>query len=589
MKKITENNYMTVYSNLKINTCVQEENKLQDVKITYVDIEMKQQAEDNKEGTIRLEFVFPATDISGRWFPICKFDRSVKADYDSAVESMTASSAPVVCFYNSDGMNRHTIALSEVRQKVFMKCGIHEEDGNMLCVIEIPVTQGFSEKDLKITIWESIERKKYWEVLDKVRYWWEETLNIMPAEVPELAKKPMYSFWYSQHQSITAESVEEESLRAAEMGFSAIIVDDGWQTEDNNRGYAYCGDWEPSQQKFPDFAQHVARVQAMGLKYLLWFSVPYIGKNTKAWERFHDKLLRYNESQQAGIFDLRYPEVREYLKAIYVKAVKDWNLDGLKLDFIDEFYFQEESPSYNEQMDCHDIQDALNIFLTDVMDTLKKIRPDILIEFRQRYIGPQIRRYGNIFRVSDCPGSAVSNRTGTIDLRLLSGSTAVHSDMLMWHPDEKPEDAGLQLLSCLFATVQISVCLDQITDDMKRMLLFWLGFMDEKREILLHSQIQPEEPENLYPEVCAECGNEKILVHYSKGRLADLRDINKKIYYIHAVKEEEVCFRCNSSDTLKYEVRDCYGNLMESNEVSANQFVIISVPTSGMVEFTRKL
>ena len=95
MKKITENNYMTVYSNLKINTCVQEENKLQDVKITYVDIEMKQQAEDNKEGTIRLEFVFPATDISGRWFPICKFDRSVKADYDSAVESMTASSAPV--------------------------------------------------------------------------------------------------------------------------------------------------------------------------------------------------------------------------------------------------------------------------------------------------------------------------------------------------------------------------------------------------------------------------------------------------------------------------------------------------------------
>lgn len=92
--------------------------------------------------------------------------------------------------------------------------------------------------------------------------------------------------------------------------------------------------------EIPDFAQHVARVQAMGLKYLLWFSVPYIGKNTKAWERFHDKLLRYNESQQAGIFDLRYPEVREYLKAIYVKAVKDWNLDGLKLDFIDEFYFR---------------------------------------------------------------------------------------------------------------------------------------------------------------------------------------------------------------------------------------------------------
>ncbi|MFR3321805.1 MAG: hypothetical protein ACLTSZ_12575 [Lachnospiraceae bacterium] len=60
--------------------------------------------------------------------------------------------------------------------------------------------------------------------------------------------------------------MEEESRRAAQLGLSAVIVDDGWQTEDNNRGYAYCGDWEPSRQKFPDFAGHVANVQAMGLK-----------------------------------------------------------------------------------------------------------------------------------------------------------------------------------------------------------------------------------------------------------------------------------------------------------------------------------
>ena len=209
------------------------------------------------------------------------------------------------------------------------------------------------------------------------------------------------------------------------------------------------------------------------MKYLLWFSVPYIGKKSAAWEKFHDKLLRYDEGQQAGVFDLRYPEIREYLKGIYVKAVREWKLDGLKLDFSDEFYFREDSPAYNDKMDCRDIQDALNVFLTDIMETLKNIQPDILIEFRQRYIGPQIRRYGNIMRVSDCPGSAISNRVGTIDLRLLSGNTAVHSDMLMWHPDEKPEDAALQILSCLFSTVQISVCLDKITEKMKRMLLFW--------------------------------------------------------------------------------------------------------------------
>ena len=53
-----------------------------------------------------------------------------------------------------------------------------------------------------------------------------------------------------------------------------------------------------------------------------------------------------------------------------------------------------------------------------------------MIEFRQSYIGPAIRKYGNIFRAGDCPADILSNRIHTIDLRLTSGSTAVHSDML---------------------------------------------------------------------------------------------------------------------------------------------------------------
>ena len=117
-----------------------------------------------------------------------------------------------------------------------------------------------------------------------------------------------------------------------------------------------------------------------------------------------------------------------------------------------------------------DGQEALDVLLTEVMDELTSVRPDILIEFRQRYIGPQIRKYGNLLRVSDCPGSGISNRVGIVDLRLLSGKTAVHSDMLMWHEAETAQDAALQVLSCIFSTVQISVSLDKLTEEMKKML-----------------------------------------------------------------------------------------------------------------------
>ena len=67
-----------------------------------------------------------------------------------------------------------------------------------------------------------------------------------------------------------------------------------------------------------------------------------------------------------------------------------------------------------------------------------------MIEFRQPYIGPLMRKYGNIFRAGDCPNSALENRVRTTDLHILSGTTAVHSDMIMWHYEDQVEIAAFQ-------------------------------------------------------------------------------------------------------------------------------------------------
>lgn len=72
--------------------------------------------------------------------------------------------------------------------------------------------------------------------------------------------------------------------------------------------------------------QHVQKVHAMGMKYLLWFSVPYVGYYPKMWNLFHDKLIAVDEEQKTGILDIQYQEVREYLKNMYVTAIKEWDL-----------------------------------------------------------------------------------------------------------------------------------------------------------------------------------------------------------------------------------------------------------------------
>jgi len=48
------------------------------------------------------------------------------------------------------------------------------------------------------------------------------------------------------------------------MGFDSIIVDDGWQTLDTARGYAFTGDWQP--ERMPDMKGFVDGCHRLGVK-----------------------------------------------------------------------------------------------------------------------------------------------------------------------------------------------------------------------------------------------------------------------------------------------------------------------------------
>lgn len=79
---------------------------------------------------------------------------------------------------------------------------------------------------------------------------------------------------------------------------------------------------------------------------------------------------------------------------------------------IDSFVAKADTPDYREGMDFTDVQPALDCLITQVAQALTAQKPGFLIEFRQNYISPNMRKYGNMFRVSDCPNSALRNRIG---------------------------------------------------------------------------------------------------------------------------------------------------------------------------------
>lgn len=46
----------------------------------------------------------------------------------------------------------------------------------------------------------------------------------------------MYSTWYSFHQALTPEGIEEQCRLAKALACATVIVDDGWQTSSSERG-----------------------------------------------------------------------------------------------------------------------------------------------------------------------------------------------------------------------------------------------------------------------------------------------------------------------------------------------------------------
>ena len=121
------------------------------------------------------------------------------------------------------------------------------------------------------------------------------------------------------------------------------------------------------------------------------------------------------------------PEVREYLISTYERVVGEWGLDGVKLDFIDSFQLPDKDPAIADGYagrDYRSLPDAVDRLMKDVLTRLKKINPDVLVEFRQHYMGPAILQYGNMMRCADCPADPTANRKRICDLRLTSEGIA---------------------------------------------------------------------------------------------------------------------------------------------------------------------
>ena len=417
----------------------------------------------------------------------------------------------------------------------------------------------------------------YEDVLRTAVAYWQTDCGYTPAAVPARATYPMNSLWYSYHQLLESERILEECRLSRPYGMDTVILDDGWQTLNSERGYAYCGDWEP--ERLPDMRHLVDRIHETGMAVMLWFSVPFVGVHSKTFERFREYLIAHVAQEGIYAFDPRYPIVREYLIETYRHALTAWDLDGLKLDFIDSFALDEAALVPDPRRDTESLEDAIDRLMTDVSAALRAVRPDVMIEFRQAYVGPAIARYGNILRVTDCPNDTIFNRRAAVDLRLCTRHTAVHSDMLMWHPEDTPESVSCQLLSTLPSVPQISVRLGTLSDVHRRVLMNYLTFWRAHRTLILGGTLYAKSPETLYSQVRIEGEGEAIVIVYEDPVVDASRHANLFVANGGAVRT----LYLDSPLARGYRVYNAEGECVGEGTICTTTLAV-AVPMGGRIE-----
>lgn len=560
--------------------------------VEYAVVEMTRDGGEEFPAAFNLSFNFAKRDIVAAWRPANEctgfgmyWNPKV---LPGAGETDFCHSMPLYACYGSGGRNRMTFAVSESSEPVVTKAGIREEDNRLYFSFHYYDTKVARRRHLvaKLRI---DPRDVFWcDAVREAADWMTDVSGRKPSPAPDAAFAPLYSSWYNFHQDVHQDEIERECSIASKMGMKTIIVDDGWQTDDTNRGYAFCGDWQVSSNRFPDIKAHVARVHAMGMKYMLWYAVPWMGDKSDNYERFKGKYLYHNNRLQTNCLDPRFPEVREYLISTYERALREWDIDGLKLDFIDAIKTPERDPAIADKFKGRDIKsvtEATERLIADIYKRLSAIKPDVLVEFRQSYIGPSIRTAANMLRVSDCPADMQRNRRGIVNLRLTSGKTAVHADPLEWHPTDTPEAAAKNVLCSMFSTIQYSMKLSGLDRRHVDMIAHWSRFGAEHVDALQRGRFRAYHPELAYPLIEGESGEERIFGVYAENTVVPTGALDRPVYILNSTDADSLVVEIAAgAEAVSY---DTYGKQTGSRTFDAGCHRM-PVPPSGYLMISCK-
>lgn len=464
----------------------------------------------------------PVIDINGFWVSsVTPGPEKMNIPWHFEHKSALHYSFPFVAVFNHAGINRASLATTNLRDDTRFNYELNQQNGtyDICCTIAITATTQPFEiiLDCRDLDWQTV-------LAD-----WRNSLPLPELNYPDAAWDPVFCTWYAVHGEVTRQFVEHNAPLAGELGFTTLIIDDGWCYDDMRRvspdyygiWYEFIGDWNVSEKKFPDFKNHVSKIHSLGLKYMLWVAPHLWGFRSKLYQNNPGKTVGtpWDSCDQMDVNQADFAPLVEKLRSLAV----DNDLDGLKIDFLDVVPPDPDKPNAGKTAEL----------IADLCCGLKHDNPDVLIEFRQNYSTIGMLPYGTQFRAADVPFNWYWNFGRLAELRLAIGNLApVHADPAYWAFGESTENVARHMMAMLVGVPMLSMDLTRLTDTEKRIIKYYLDFYNSHRSLINHGNWHIYFNISDIDAAVVENDQERMIIIVAGNRLAELFRPDGKTTYI---------------------------------------------------------
>lgn len=537
---------------------------------------------------VRVELVTEQKDVQFRWTPGNWSLPIPWLEYLGDMLARSISLAPVYAWISQTDRNRLAVSLSEaIRPTLYTGYECDMFGSKLHNAVTFFSRGGTSLRDYEAVIRYDFRDIPYWQAVSDGANWISTFPGQNGRDVPAVSYEPLWNSWYGYHIGYTSADILAEAKLAKELGIKTIMYDMGWDRHGStdSSSFAECGDWRPDPRDFPDMKAHIAEIHSMGLKAMLWCGPSLMGKAAKNAERFKDKFTTETPSicGSCHALDPRFPDVRKFLTDTLVGGFSEWNIDGWKIDFIQEFHEHGNDRVPREGMNGRDFRytgDATRVWLEEVVEKSRKIKPDAMFEYMMAYAGPVCQRAATQIRAGDCPADAQYNRNQTVRLRLLCGNRcSVLADMFTWSREEAPEDCALQIISTLHAVPIYGMRLTDLTEGQMNAVKHWVCFARTHAETLYHGTFRPHGPASNYPLIEMSSDTETVVTVHQTGMCA-AADPLKPTYIVNGTGQTGLIIITKTDSCA--EIYDTFGKIVETGSLHAGCHEL-NIPKGGYV------